>query len=343
MSGGEDRESAPLFEYRDDDREVWEEDLADFVPARIFDAHAHLFQRTLVARDHWDKVHFKNADFSDLRRFTGTVFPGREVHYLGLGCPALGTDVDAHNRMMYEEFSQDPLSRMNRLTTPADTPEQIEADVKERGFIGLKPYRIFSVTGDAVECRIRDFLPERLLEVADHMGLWVTLHLSKSKASGDPENLADLEEYTARRFPRVKWILAHCARSFTYWPIQTGIERLRDMPNIHYDLSAVADVMPFVTLFQKEDHRRLFFGSDAIDSTAFHGGYVSLGRTWRGIKADELGTDLSHSTLKRPVLAIYQQLLATKHAADLATLSRDQVEDIFWRNAARALGVDWPE
>ena len=38
------------FDYRDCDREIWEEELADFVPDRIFDAHIHLFWRSNVAQ-----------------------------------------------------------------------------------------------------------------------------------------------------------------------------------------------------------------------------------------------------------------------------------------------------
>ena len=45
----------------------------------------------------------------------------------------------------------------------------------------------------------------------------------------------------------------------------------------------------------------------------------------------------------RPVICLYEQLLAMKQAAAIAGLTRDQIEDIFWRNAVRELGVDWPE
>ena len=249
-------------DHRAEDRQIWEEELADFVPHRIYDTHIHPFSSDLVSDEHGEKYKYEDADFSTLQAWSKQIYPGRQVHYLVLGCPALGTDVDAHNRMMAEQVGADPLSRMNRLTTPADTPAQIERDVKERGFIGLKPYRIFSVTGDVEGCRIRDFLPERQLEVADDLELWVTMHLARADGCGDSLNLDDLEEYTTRRFSNVRWILAHCGRSFTYWSIRHGVDRLRDMPNIHYDLSAVCDVRPFVTLFQKEDHRRLFFGSE---------------------------------------------------------------------------------
>ena len=330
-------------DYRDADRQVWEEELADFVPSRIYDTHIHLYSDALVSDEHGERHKFKDADFSTMEARSDRLYPGRETHYLVLGCPALGTDVDAHNRMMFDEVSADPMSRMNRLTTPADTPEQIERDVKELGFIGLKPYRIYSTSGDDdLTCRIRDFLPERQLEVANDLGLWVTMHLARPGGCGDEDNLSDLEEYTTRSFPNVKWILAHCGRSFSYWPIRNGIDRLRDMPNIHYDLSAVCDVRPFVTLFQKEDHRRLFYGSDGIDSTVFHGKYVTFGRGWRGLNVDNY-PDTELAAARHPILAIYEELLCIKHAAEIAGLSQDQVEDVFWRNAVTALGVDWPE
>ena len=96
--------------------------------------------------------------------------------------------------------------------------------------MGLKPYRYFSVTGDVNECRIHEFLPHAQLELANQLGLWVTMHLSRSNGCGDSHNLDDLEEFTTKRYPQIKWILAHCARSFTYWPIRQAIERLREDP-----------------------------------------------------------------------------------------------------------------
>ena len=331
------------IDYREHDRQVWEEELADFVPNRVFDAHIHLFSRDLVSPEALDEGTFGDADFATLQAWAAALYPGRETHYLVLGCPKLGTDVDAHNRMISEQVGADPRSRMNRLVTPESTPEEIERDIVELGFIGLKPYRVYSVTGDPNQCRIRDFLTEPQLEVANEMGLWVTMHLSRYQGCGDELNLDDLEEYTNRRYPRIKWILAHTARSFTYWPMRQAIERLRQMPNIWYDLSAVCDVRPFITLFQKEDIKRILYGSDGVDSTYFHGTYVALGRAWQALYTDELEQLKFDHTDARPILAIYEQLLAMKHAAEVAGLSIGDVEDIFWRNAVREMDIDWPE
>ena len=327
-------------ELRTDDVRVWEEDLNEFVPQKIYDCHIHMFDKKYVDRKYHSDLHFGDADHETLRIWSNKLFPGRESHYLVLGCPHLGTDVSQHNQMIQRELNSDPLSKANRLTTPNCSLSDIEKDIKYNGFIGLKVYRIYSVTGDISECRIKDFLPEEQLEVANDLGCWVTLHMAKQLGAGDPENLSDLEEYTAK-YPNIKWILAHCARSFTYYQISKGIERLRDMPNIWYDLSAVCDVTAFYTLFSKENHKRIFFGTDGIDSTNFHGSYFSMGRAWKMLDVGDWGSEQFDHTEFRPILAIYEQLLAIKHASAMVGFSKDQVEDIFWRNATEALNIDW--
>ncbi len=332
-----------ISDYQPQDQQIWEEELQDFIPSRVFDAHIHmLLPEHLAAANRPPAAAntLAHADLPALQQWAQRLYPGRETHFLVLGWPSMGIDVTAHNAWCIEQLGQDPQSRMNRLVTPSCRPEDIERDVRERGFIGLKPYRIFSVTGDINQCRIHEFLPHAQLELANQLGLWVTMHLSRFHGCADELNLKDLHEFTTRRYPKIKWILAHCARSFTYWPIRQGVDRLRDMPNIWYDVSAVTDVRPMLTLFSREDHRRILYGSDGLDATYFHGQYVAMGRAWQAL-------DMKTSQLKfphcdgRPILCIYEQLLSMKQAAEIAGWSRDKVEDIFWRNAVRAFGVSF--
>ena len=331
------------LDYREEDKLFWEEELADWMPSRIYDVHAHLFDPSTVDPTSKYLKTIPPASYQDLIDWNATLFPGRDVHFLMLGRPAEGTDVAAHNDYMYEQVTPDPLSRMNRLTIPSTPLEEIEHDVKERGFVGLKVYRLYSVTGDVDNCRIHEFLPHEQMELASELGLWVTMHLSRAEGGGDPQNLDDLEEYTMKRYPGIKWILAHCARSFTYRHAQRAVERLRDMPNIWYDMSAVTDLRPFLSLFQKEDHKRLMFGSDAIDSTSFHGYYIPFGHAWQQLNTDTVPALTFDQTKHKPIVCIYEQLISMKHAAEIAGLTKSQIEDIFWRNAVRELKVDWPE
>jgi glutamate-1-semialdehyde 2,1-aminomutase len=166
------------------------------------------------------------------------------------------------------------------------------------------------------------------------------MHLSRYHGCADQANLDDLEEYTTRRYPRIRWILAHCARSFTYWPIRQAVDRLRDLPNIWYDSSAVTEMMPHYTLFKKEDHRRILFGTDDLLANTFHGRYVAMGRFWYQMETPEVARKPKIHTDHRPVLSVYEQLLSMKLAAEIAELTRRQIEDVFYNNARDAFGLE---
>lgn len=276
----------PAIEYREHDRQVWEEELDAFVPQRVFDAHCHLVDLAHVPRATLNPMFERSTDLKRLRDASAQLYPGRQMGFLTLGTPLVGIDVAAHTLFVANETRGQADVFPSRLVTPACRVEDVYHDVKTHGFVGLKPYRIFSVTGDWVNCRIADFLTHGQMEVANELGLWVTMHLSRVHGCADEENLRDLHEYATNRYPRIKWILAHCARSFTYWPIEKAIDRLRDIPNLWYDVSAVNDVRPMLTLFRRENIERILFGSDLIDATAFHGKYEAFGRAWFQVQPD---------------------------------------------------------
>lgn len=324
-------------EYSPHDQQIWDEELSDFVPQRVFDAHIHLFNPAHMAGGR--ETTWTYADLDTLKQWANRLYPGRETHFLTLGTPVPGIDVAAHNAWCIEQIQSDPQSRLNRLVTPGCRPDDIARDARQQGVIGLKPYRLFSVTGEFAQCRIHEFLPHEQLEVANELGLWVTMHLSRFHGCADEANLADLAEFTQKRYPRIRWILAHCARSFTYWPIREAIDRLRDLPNLWYDVSAVTDIRPLITLFSREDRRRILYGSDGVDATYFRGQYAALGRAWQYVDTSRYDLKFPHCD-GRPILAIYEQLLAMKQAAELAQWSRDDIEHLFWGNAAAAFGID---
>ena len=325
------------IDYRDCDREIWEQELEDFVPKRILDAHIHCSWRSNFTQNQ-PNVARRDEDLETLNQWAQVLYPGRQIQYLILGTPHPGIDVTKHIESVRQNIEGVPGIRHNRLLTPSCKLEDIERDLKNPQFNGLKPYRTFSVTGDIAQCRIHEFLPHEQMEFANEHGLWVTMHLSRFHGCADQHNLDDLEQYTTKSYPNIKWLLAHCARSFTYWPIQNAVERLRDMPNIYYDTSAGTDVRPYITLLTKENPNRIFWGSDGVGASFFHGHYAALGRAWQHYDADQGGLKFPHCD-GRPILAVYEQLMSLKFAAEIAELSRDQIEGIFQRNAATAFGI----
>ena len=215
------------IDYRDCDRQIWEEELSEFVPDRILDAHIHFYWASDFPVPPPQGTR-NDAGLATLNDWARVLYPGRRMQYLILGMPVVGIDVARHVETVRREIDGVPGIRYNRLVTPSCRTEDIERDLRHPQFIGLKPYRTFSVTGDIAQCRIHEFLPHEQMELADHYGLWVTMHLSRFHGCADEWNLDDLTEYTTKRYPGIKWLLAHCARSFTYWPIRQAVERLRD-------------------------------------------------------------------------------------------------------------------
>jgi glutamate-1-semialdehyde 2,1-aminomutase len=117
------------------------------------------------------------------------------------------------------------------LVHPSMSPQSLEENVRTRGFRGFKPYRFYAATGDAVECRITDFLPEEQIAVADRHRLIIMLHIARRDAIADRTNLDDLLRLTSK-YPGAKWILAHCARGYSGWAIERAAQKLRGLPNV---------------------------------------------------------------------------------------------------------------
>lgn len=317
------------IDYGDFDREMWDRELEGFVPPRLYDMHVHM----------WSEAHAGQAaptsaglrmeiDYADHLAWAAQLYPGREIHYLVLGTPVVGMDVGGHNDWMAAQMLADPLSGINMAVTPVMSPEYVDAQVQRHGFVGLKPYRTFAP--DPVEAAIADFLPEPLIEVAHQHGLAVTLHLSKSAGPGDFENLADLERYT-REYPRVRWILAHCARGFNSVFLEDSVCFLRELPGLWYDTSAVNDLYSHYLLMKHEDRRRVMFGSDNVVAGGVRGKYATYGEAWHfhpGLP------DLSHCD-PRATFVIYEQLRQERQVADMLGLTTAEIEDHFCGNAER--------
>jgi len=199
--------------------------------------------------------------------------------------------------------------------------------------MGFKPYRFYATTGDPVQCRIGDMLPEHQIAVADRYGLIVMLHLPKRDAIADPDNIADLGQFTAQ-YPNVKWILAHCARSYLAWPIERVAAELRELPNVWYDTSSVCESDAMEALLATVGVDRVMYGSDDLPVGVLRGKYIAFGYAWAYLSPDNHSLDLSHCN-GQMTFTRYEQLRAMRRACRRLDLSRPQIEDLFLNTATQ--------
>ena len=317
------------IDYRDIDRDIWEKELEDFVPSTVYDMHVHMWSDAHRGSNESPPGGLRlEIDYQDHLNWAAQLYPNRKIHYLVLATPLVGLDAEGHNNWMAAQMKADPKSVVNMLVTPDMTPEYVAEQAKKHKFFGLKPYRSFAP--DPNNGRIRDYLPESLIEVAHDLGLAITLHMSKKTGPADPENQQDLREYT-NKYPRAKWILAHCARAFNAFMMQEAIHFLVDLPNIWYDTSAVNDLYSHFLLMKHEDRKRVMFGSDNIVAGCMRGKYVTWGKAWYQFEGFP---NLTHCD-PTPTLVIYEQLRQERQVADMLDLTPGEIEDHFCGNAER--------
>ena len=84
------------LELTDLDRRIWEEELEEFVPPKIFDAHSHIYRwdfHTDPEKENGAYVKFVGTDYREVTfdfidRIDAQLMPGREVHRLSFPFPS---------------------------------------------------------------------------------------------------------------------------------------------------------------------------------------------------------------------------------------------------------------
>jgi glutamate-1-semialdehyde 2,1-aminomutase len=174
-------------------------------------------------------------------------------------------------------------------------------------------------------------MPEHIFEVGNQDGLFVGLHISKIDAIADPENLEDLERLSAK-YPRLRWGLFHCARSYSDWPLKEAAPRLREIPTVWYEGSSVCETDAFDALFSFADPSRVCYGSDDLPVGVMRGKYIAFGRAWVCMHEGNQTFNTDHCN-GRMTFTRYEMLRGMKHAAEHPGYTHAQIDDMFFGNA----------
>lgn len=332
------------MQLTDLDRRIWDEELDGFVPQKIFDAHTHVYRWAFNQDPNKDSgpmksfvTGFEEANWECANRVDAALFPGREVHRLSFPFPfPHPCDFDGSNKFIAQETARDPQSGSLMLVHPKMTADEIEPVLDAGRHLGFKPYRFYSATGDAVNCRITDFMPEHQIEIAHRRGLIIMMHVSKRDAIADPDNIRDMVRL-CEKFPNAKWILAHCARSYSAWAIETAAPALKDLPNVWYDTSSVCESDAVDALCSGVGWERVMYGSDDVPVGVVRGKYIAFGRAWAYLGPQNQSFSLSHCD-ERMTFTRYEQLRGMRRALVRLGLNKSQIARMFYDTAAELVG-----
>lgn len=324
----------------DEDRELFHRELEDFVPPRLFDAHAHLYE-TRHFGDHPPPLCAEgppSVGVPTYQMYMAQMFPDRQIEGLFFGFPHPTLDMEAANDFVIRQVRDRPRSRAHMLVHPNMDAEFVRETVRREGFVGLKCYHVYASEPDTFAAPITSYLPEEHVRVAHEEGLTITLHIVRSRALADPVNREVIRRY-AERYPNVRLILAHAGRGFNPHHTVVGVEALRGLRNIWFDTSAVTEGGAFEAIVRAFGVDRLLYGSD-FPISHMRGRCVAVGDSFLWLSADELSRRADYADI-RPTLVGIESLRVLKLAALNLRLSDAQIEAIFVGNALKLFEISW--
>jgi glutamate-1-semialdehyde 2,1-aminomutase len=317
--------------FNETDQEIFDRELADFLPDRIFDAHMHLMHPDFFSITYDGKLP-ETCGVDGFRKYNGLLHPVDELGGLALSFSFSPHDVAFANQWCSDQVKDEPNFRCFIFVSPDDDPDFVRQEAQRLGADGFKVYHVRAARESTWDADIPEYMPEWLVAIADEMQLAITLHMVKQRGVADQRNIDCIRHY-CETYPNMKLILAHSARGFQPQHNVEGLPKLAGIPNLYFDTSANCSELAHLAILKVFGHERLMYGSDFPVSHA-HSTNFGVGDSFIWISEED---DIWNQKLGaiQPTLCGIEHLRSVKHACWVAGLSDGQVEDIFWNNAAR--------
>ncbi len=311
--------------------------LNSFLPDKIFDAHAHLFNTKLTPSLQASIEHELNLDLEKyIEEMSLVLCNPKKLRLNIIGYPDAKGNITKTDEFLIDQLNKDPDNVGEIIVTPTDTVDTLEKRIALHPNIrGFKCYHSFAPKSDTFQCEIGEYLPECAWEVANKHKMVITLHMVKDLALADEGNQKYILEM-AKKYPDATLILAHAARSFAAWTAIENVDKISHLENVWFDFSAVCESPAMFAIIKKAGLSRCMWGSDYMVCRA-RGKAISLADSFYWIYQRDLDNFSSKTTLNSWLIAT-ENLMATRQACILADLKEKAIEDLFYNNAAKLFG-----
>ncbi len=320
------------------DRQLAAEGLAGFLPAEIYDIHAHPYRADHFPAGEWAFLNGKQVlGCAEHRAALQRYMPVKTIHGLYFGMPRKTADRPAMNDWVAGEVREHgtALSRALLVASPADNPVEVAAALRSGKFCGLKVYHCYADRPDTMHATIEEFAPEWMWELLHEVQGVLMLHIVRDGAMEDKGNQASLGRL-CRAYPRAKLILAHIARSFSYRNARHGLHALADLDNVVVDTSAICEAETFRAALKTLGPRRILWGSDFAVSELY-GRCVTTGNLFFWLHPELIRPEYRPPSSSDMTLIGIESLLSLREACEDTGLNRGDLDDIFLHNAQRVL------
>ena len=325
------------------DQIIYREQLADFLPDRIIDAHAHVWKKAFADKPEapgcvtWINRVAADCTIEDLLHSYTQLFPGKAVTPVILGMPTANlTKCNVYTQECSRAHGF-PALYCTAWNTPA---EEVYRALTVEKFAGLKPYLSNAPANiPPAEIQIYDFLPHEHLRIANELGAAIMLHIPRPGRLKDPVNLAQMMEID-RLYPNANVIIAHVGRAYIEDDLGGAFDILRHSKNLLFDFSANTLDKAMEACIAAVGPRRVLFGSD-MPITKMRMYRIEEDGMYKNVVPRGLYGDVSHDKNMKEsnepdiTLFMYEELLAFRRAAKTLCLGKSDIEDIMCNNAAQ--------
>ncbi len=343
-----------LFEITDIDRQVYENEIRDFLPEKMIDIHTHVWLDRLKAHSkeafsrvvQWPSLVAKENSVEDLIETYRLMFPDKQVTPLMFSSLKTGDDFDGLNDYIRESSQKHHFPAL-LYAKPEWSDKEMEKRVIEGGFLGLKVYlNLAPAYIPRAEIRIFDFLPPHQLEVL-HQHHWIVmLHIPRDGRLRDAVNLAQIQEIE-RNYPGAQVIIAHVGRAYCPEDVGDAFEVLAETRHLRVDFSANTNDWVFEQLIKAVGPKRILFGSDLpilrmrMRRICEDGTYVNLvpQGLYGDVSGDKNMREVSGDEAAKLTFFMYEEILAFKRAAERTELTPEDINDVFYENGKSLIGM----
>ena len=324
----------------DYDRYVYDKQLKDFLPDKMFDAHVHISTSGLErygshnGGSTWTDYLDKNMSIEKFLDVNKQMFPCQDMKALVFGMCL--TDIEQTNQFVINNNKNYNFPMLYR-SDYAMAPDELEAKVKAGGFLGLKPYLSNCPSYiPSNEVRIFDFLPHAHLEVANKNGWIIMLHIPRVDRLKDPVNIAQIMEIE-EKYPNIKLIVAHIGRAYAREDFGNAFEMLKNTKNMMFDFTANLLDEAMVEGIKTVGVDRFMYGTDLPIALMRMYRIVENGTYYNIVPKGLYGNVNGQPHMRdedndKITLMVYEQLLAFKRASAQLKLTDTDVEKILYSN-----------
>jgi len=320
------------------DSEVWEQELKDFVPDRVFDAHVHLWPPEAVPEGlevrptDIGMSTFRSYTLEEFRAATRRLLPGRSVSALAFGAVHRELAREEMNRYLGEVQRAQPDISALATVSPQDSMQDVRRWIEQYGLLGYKPYWNFVEHKPQSEVEIADMLTPEQLDYANERGLIVMLHIPRKYRLAEPLNKQQIRE-VATRCPNVAWVIAHIGRAYFMAALEGHIEQVCRLDNVYFDLAFVGHGPVIAYAIRSAGVAKILFGTD-MPVADIKGKNVDFNNQRLYVTEAPTAWSMSNPALGLTFTRFYyEELRAIKAAARELRLSDGALEQIFFRNA----------